>query len=649
LRTEYETLVTLVSSSGVKKHKLHVPACHCCGKDLLQLVVRPNSLGLSVFVYEHLPSTYRKTFCSSECGNYSPLLANTDIIRNTDNYYPSEAFADGVSVAESHSMQAEQYNNHVESVEGENGCVIRAASAISAGSVICGVIGTICKSAGEQQADEEQKSDPLFLELNDVEQGKKLLVDSRSLVAHMQRSTKGSNVKSNARVFAHYSLLQREDAPLVKSHTLVPGAYVIVAESSIGRGEPIVLQWPEKNIAPEPRDAMAQQLSVSPVASLDLSDGIMRLPGDVPFLIANDPPDFQELHASNSEKHAAGLQGWLAGVSEELKRGLPTRLKTSYAALVKAASKEQLNAGALDGGLVHVASFRDAVIPLVPVEHLKKEGDEDAGVDTAGFLQRLSECKRSKQGSKRSSRATSGKMLGGSDEGEMDESRFKDESEQEHAKWYVERAVNLSLDDLRQIHAATPITIVNRKYCKQLHCVLTTADSRKSLSALAQQIALASCSQLFNTASLNEEPFSANLECMQAWLDAVLAAIQHPQLTATLQCIAKVAQDDFNILFYPWVIVKSLCALALEIDCQKLMRNKIDGRPCTVAHRHLFLCVCVCVLTCSCAGCIQQKKAEPTPSPPPSSLWGQVSHEGAADDQSGAAPMRQSSNKYTQQ
>jgi hypothetical protein len=396
---------TLLPASN-KKQQL-VPVCHCCGVTLLEVRVVVKSNAGQCFDYISKAGVVHKFFCGEPCAEYfSESIQRADSalgrIRNTSNLFPKDAFPDGMDSAEdteavlaSLNAQAEKYTASLQiSVEKQSssgseaqsssGFTIRADGVISTGTVICGVIGEI-RSDEEGGADQQSG---LRLHLDDLEEGKQLVVSANSLAARMQRS--GPGLPANAVIAAHYSLLQHGDSPLVKKHLLVPGAYVVVAETSISPKEPIVLDWPADNMAPKPIDKLAVPRPAADkgddAQGDDLSHGITRLPGDLPF----DEEPLEEaayLHTRNESRLEQTPP--LVAAHAHLKEILPNKLDKWYGKLVALAGQDQLNGNALDGGLLSLAIFRAAVHPFfsfAKAELLQAKPTSDALKALAGFM-----------------------------------------------------------------------------------------------------------------------------------------------------------------------------------------------------------------------------------------------------------------------
>jgi hypothetical protein len=191
-------------------------------------------------------------------------------------------------------------------------------------------------------------------------------------------------------------------------------------------------------------------------------------------------------------------------------------------------------------------------------------------------------------------RKASSRLAAASLPNELAESEFDSDEVKAEAKEWEDAEQDRSLAWLRSKHKEEPIHIVNRAYCKELEFVLTTQKSRQELVGMAEFIALGTCAQWFDTSSLDEDPIAASTACLQAWLDAVMAAIQDKELLPRLER-AKESFEKQHREFFPWVIVKSLCALAIQIDGQTIMQQTTPARS-TMS----FVCLLNFVALCTC-------------------------------------------------
>ena len=529
-----------------------------------------------------LGAVLRKVFCGQPCADFFEELQqqqqqSTGRICNASNLFPKDAFQ-MEDMLEKLQAQAAAYSDVVQvSAEAES-VVIAAAGAINAGTVICSVVGNIL-SAKDATASAPR------LHLDELDKHKQLVLSADSLAACMQRA--GPTDTPNACIVAYYALLRREDSPLVKKHLLVPGAFVVVAERSINAGERIVLEWPKDDKAPKPIDKLAM-----PHPDDDLTQGIVRLPADITFAMAGLNAQLSSsaaVHRENEKK----LENPAGAAHDHLQHILPLPLNKHYGKLAALACGGLI--AELDGELLLVAKFRDVVHPFfsLDVDYLFKKPSKDCSKVAQSFFESYK--KHAKPKERRDSRAAAARCqpCAAHDDKEVAESDF---AKDEEAKWWSESQPtvlsHLDLDTLRKKNAEKQIRIVNREYCQQLHCVLTSGEARKDLSPLAKAIAMGTCAQWFDTAVLFDAPHHARIDCLQAWLEAVMAAVKDPVLSDRLKQVQEaVALQDG--LFHPWVIFKSLCAFALQIDGQSFRCARNHNQLCTHAHFSVvILCSC---------------------------------------------------------
>lgn len=552
LLAELETLLPAAES------KQHSPVCHCCGSVLLRVSVDKEGH------FEYSPKlgpVLRKVFCGQPCADFFEELQkqqqSTGRIRNASNLFPKDAFQTD-DMLEMLQAQAAAYSDVVQASEQAGSVVIAATAAINAGTVICSVVGNILSA-------EDAAASALYLHLDELEEDKQqlLVLSADSLAACMQRA--GPTDTPNACIVAHYALLQREDSPLVKKHLLVPGAFVVVAERSINAGDRILLEWPKDDKAPKPIDKLAM-----PHRDDDLTQGIIRLPADIPFALAA-----RKVHLSPSAVHRENekkLENPAGAAHDHLHDILPPSFRKHYGKFTAFARDGLIVEQELDGELLLVARFRDVVYPFFSLDgnYLFKESPpskEHAKV--AQSFKTSYEASNTKE--RRESRAAAARCQPCAAHDDKEEVAESDFAKDEDAKWWSQSQPtllnHLDLDTLRQKDAEKKICIVNREYCRQLHCVLTSDMARKELSPLAKAIAMGTCAQWFDTALLFDAPYNARIDCLLAWLEAVMAAVKDPTLTYRLKQVqdAVAVQDG---LFHPWVIFKSLCAFALQIDGQ---------------------------------------------------------------------------------
>lgn len=570
LHAEYETLTVSDSQRSIQ------PVCELCGKGLYDMIFVDGVEGTS-WLYSAKESM-RTRFCSTTCSTaYSEILQGREgegVIRNTSNNFVCAV--DGLSDVDTMQSEADHF-----AVSSSSDLKVIAEPAaphkyrvvsnahINAGQVLFNVHGEIVDAPDEDAMHDVDERGALLLSRLGMQ--KMLLLNPGSLALHTPRVSKVGDTP-NARIVAHYTLLQKVTSPLLKDNVLVPGAFVVVALCDINRGEDIVVQWPEKEpnreipLAPEPVDkaAFAAEPLVSSGARVFLDEpfsvqGILRLPGD------DDGEGFlaEDVHDENRRFNAVEC------AARALQEGLPDQLGSAFAADVKNAASEEEKLALVDGTMI----WRGAVVCK-------------AGTKLAAAAAKPGSAKpdRPRRSARDRPSAREKYVADEVDEDKLDDAGVYDPLFDPLAAGF-DSSKFASIEKLKEIKDSKPF-VVNRAYCQDFHAVLSFEGSRALMSPAEGAIALGTCSQLFKMAGMTEGPLMASENCLGAWIGALLKIVSDEELPAKLKKmldrraeeLAKNAKDAKHVPkndFRPWVIFESHVGLIFEL-CKEL-RGTFDS------------------------------------------------------------------------
>lgn len=511
------------------------------------------------------------SFCSRICADFVTTLElptqAEGMIRNSSNAFPAPP-VEGSSTTELEYMEQEAEHYQVlqcAMVSGSEALPdtdqdkwkVTARDNIPAGTVLCSLNGAIVDV-------KKKKGEFPYVVLS--EWNKKLELNLFSLAAHM-RMAKPEEV-FNARVVAQYSLTEADDSPLRKKKALVPGAYVLVAETPIASGEEIVFEALTA-------DSNADYLAPAPICQLSAgraksdsrtaSDagagnakgavkpdsvgarlGYFRSPGDSAFY-TDDVEAFTPPHFFNEDKDIPRV------VNGFFVENLSTKLKPLYEELVKQPPAEL---ACLDGGIFPLSIFRDTIILPYPTGAVE-------GTRSAELIKQFRSNLNASVGSRKSSRKKSTPRCTINETGEYPEDELEKVSK---ALWDATLAgFDPGMLGKETIMESKP-RLLNREYCEQWHCVLSNEESRANLSLQAQQIASYSCSQFFNTYQLIDGPRLASQDCKEAWRDGLLGILSSPVLITRLTEMKDARKEAGEKDFIPAVIVEGLAAIFYELE-----------------------------------------------------------------------------------
>jgi hypothetical protein len=567
MHIEYDTLIEDSHRSP--------PSCFGCGAELYDLDFKFSNDGRASFLYvvkgkqgSH-DAKVASQFCSQSCQeHYEELQRAMDQV---DEAAPQPIIDTGglfgrgdVDMQQEGYLQREIIHFGAKLMVDEQSGHAKAGEAISCGAVLFNLHGQVLHADQGKAASPSNSPSMSKIDLEPVvDKPFVLVVEPRSLARHVDWSS--DIAQCNAELVAQYSLLRAVGSPWKKSAIVSAGAFVVVAEKQINRGEKIVVHLPAAVeadgtvLAPAPIDAMT--LGRKPAQQAE--DGIQRLPADVPVV-------------DEEEEEAASA----ALPPKQLQRSNAKRQGASFAVdklieLAPSPLKEALKAYAAEADSTALRLLVDSMV----VCHGRVVFVKDIGGD--GIKAALKEIE--------SKRARGAPPLAQGSEDEVSEKDFETFEKANpqfdpcSADFKLGPMWDTSLSAQSDRNSQSPSKIVNLSFLKQhFHACLTSKKCRiaemKKLATekvdvkLAQHtfdcVAMALSSDLFNTKPLDDDTYRASSGCLAVWARTVEAMLKDSNMHNKLK-LAKELLAEKKVKFYPSVVLKSLDALLYDLEIRQ--------------------------------------------------------------------------------